>query len=60
MTPTAPCGIPCIAVVMARLMVDTEDRGIKPFAVPLHDGMNLHEGVTVKSVNGVYKNVRRI
>ncbi|KIJ36027.1 hypothetical protein M422DRAFT_179856, partial [Sphaerobolus stellatus SS14] len=48
MPPTAPCGIPCIAVVFARLIVHREDRSIKPFAVPLHDGYTMAKGVTVK------------
>ncbi|KAF8882699.1 hypothetical protein BD779DRAFT_1472828 [Infundibulicybe gibba] len=38
MPPTIPVGIPCIGIVFARLMVDGEDRGIRPFIVPLNDG----------------------
>ena len=48
MPPTSPCGIPCEAVVLARLKVGGEDRGIKLFLVPVHDGVNMHEGVVSK------------
>ncbi|KAK0459242.1 uncharacterized protein EV420DRAFT_1269317 [Desarmillaria tabescens] len=45
MPPTVPCGIPCIAIVFARLVVGNADRGIKPFLVPIHDGEHMHAGV---------------
>ena len=48
MPPTSPCGIPCEAIVLARLRVGGEDRGIKLFLVPIHDGLNMHEGVVSK------------
>jgi len=48
MPPTAPCGTPCEAVVLARLNVAGEDRGIKVFLVPIHDGVNMHKGVVSK------------
>ncbi|KAJ7121122.1 acyl-CoA dehydrogenase NM domain-like protein [Mycena epipterygia] len=48
MPPTTPCGIPCVAVVFARLIVDHEDRGVKPFLVPLHNGRTMHRGITSK------------
>ncbi|TFK50231.1 acyl-CoA dehydrogenase NM domain-like protein [Heliocybe sulcata] len=48
MPPTAPCGIPCVAIVFARLVVNGEDRGIRPFVVRLHDGTTMNEGVICK------------
>ncbi|TFY70717.1 hypothetical protein EVG20_g2294 [Dentipellis fragilis] len=48
MPPTTPCGVPCVAVVMARLVVGGEDRGVKPFVVPLHDGERMHTGIVSK------------
>ncbi|KAJ7481909.1 acyl-CoA dehydrogenase NM domain-like protein [Mycena latifolia] len=50
MPPTTPCGIPCVAVVYARLIVDHEDRGVKPFLVPLHDGRTMHRGIISKAL----------
>ncbi|KAJ7485054.1 acyl-CoA dehydrogenase NM domain-like protein [Mycena galericulata] len=46
MPPTTPCGLPCVAVVFARLIVDHVDRGVKPFLVPLHDGHMMYPGIT--------------
>ncbi|EEB91389.1 hypothetical protein MPER_10256, partial [Moniliophthora perniciosa FA553] len=48
MPPTSPCGIPVIAVVFARLIVDGEDRGIKPFIVHMSDGYRMNENITCK------------
>ncbi|KAF9478467.1 acyl-CoA dehydrogenase NM domain-like protein [Pholiota conissans] len=48
MPPTSPCGIPTMAVVFARLLVNGEDRGIRPFSVLLHDGYNMNQGITCK------------
>ncbi|KAJ7190697.1 acyl-CoA dehydrogenase NM domain-like protein [Mycena pura] len=45
MPPTTPCGIPCVAVVFARLIVDRMDRGIRPFLVPIHDGRTMYRGI---------------
>ncbi|KAJ5900219.1 uncharacterized protein N7473_004289 [Penicillium subrubescens] len=39
-------GIPRIVVVMARLMVDGDDRGIRPFIVALSNGKEICKGVT--------------
>ncbi|TFK45974.1 acyl-CoA dehydrogenase NM domain-like protein [Heliocybe sulcata] len=50
MPPTVPCGIPCVAIVFARLIVRGEDRGVKPFLVPLHDGEQMYEGITSKQL----------
>ncbi|TFK56913.1 acyl-CoA dehydrogenase NM domain-like protein [Heliocybe sulcata] len=50
MPPTAPCGIPCIAIVFARLIVSDEDRGVRPFVVSLHDGTTMNEGVVCRLI----------
>lgn len=41
-------GIPRVAVVMARLIVKEEDRGIRPFLVALSDDKEMCEGVSTK------------
>ncbi|PIL33677.1 hypothetical protein GSI_04301 [Ganoderma sinense ZZ0214-1] len=41
MPPTVPAGLPCVAVVFARLIVDGEERGHRPFIVPLNDGKHM-------------------
>ncbi|KAJ6591047.1 acyl-CoA dehydrogenase NM domain-like protein [Mycena vulgaris] len=41
-------GVPRIAVVMARLMVQGQHYGIRPFVVPLNDGNTMHEGVSCR------------
>ncbi|KAH9936925.1 acyl-CoA dehydrogenase NM domain-like protein [Amylocystis lapponica] len=48
MPPTSPVGIPCVAVVFARLIVDGEDRGVKGFLVHLNDGRQMSAGVVCK------------
>lgn len=49
MPPTAPCGIPCVSIVFARLVTaQGEDRGVKSFVVPLHDGVEMYDGVVSK------------
>ena len=48
MPPSVPCGIPSDGIVFARLLVDGEDRGVKPFLVPIHDGRSMHPGITAK------------
>ncbi|OJT05089.1 Acyl-coenzyme A oxidase 2, peroxisomal [Trametes pubescens] len=45
MPPTAPAGLPCVAVVFARLIVDGEFRGHRPFVVPLNDGRQMCTGI---------------
>ncbi|PYH92490.1 acyl-CoA oxidase [Aspergillus ellipticus CBS 707.79] len=46
MPPAIPvAGIPRVAVVFAQLRVKEEDRGIRPFVVPLHDGRKMYQGV---------------
>ncbi|EIM91538.1 acyl-CoA dehydrogenase NM domain-like protein [Stereum hirsutum FP-91666 SS1] len=51
MPPTIPSGIPCTAVVFARLRVGMSDRGIKPFLVPIHDGRVMYPGITSRSLS---------
>ncbi|KAF9650292.1 hypothetical protein BDM02DRAFT_3222827 [Thelephora ganbajun] len=41
-----PSSMPSEAIVFARLAVDGEDRGIKPFLVPLHNGSSMSSGIT--------------
>ncbi|KAJ7184614.1 acyl-CoA dehydrogenase NM domain-like protein [Mycena filopes] len=48
MPPTIPCGLPCIAVVMARLIENGVDLGIKPFLVPINDGKHMSAGVVAR------------
>ncbi|KZT68534.1 acyl-CoA dehydrogenase NM domain-like protein [Daedalea quercina L-15889] len=48
MPPTAPVGMPCIAIVFARAMIEGEDRGVKPFVVYLHNGKEMQKGVVCK------------
>ncbi|KAI0738401.1 acyl-CoA dehydrogenase NM domain-like protein [Daedaleopsis nitida] len=46
MPPTMPAGLPCVAVVFARLIVGGEERGHRPFIVPLNDGKQMCAGVS--------------
>ncbi|PYI11763.1 acyl-CoA dehydrogenase NM domain-like protein [Aspergillus sclerotiicarbonarius CBS 121057] len=47
MPPTMPIvNVPRVGLVMARLIVDDEDRGIRAFVVPLNDGRTMCRGVT--------------
>ncbi|KAF9884606.1 hypothetical protein FE257_001428 [Aspergillus nanangensis] len=47
MPPTIPiANIPRIGVVMANLVVEGENRGIRPFVVTLNDGKRMCKGVT--------------
>ncbi|PYH79560.1 acyl-CoA dehydrogenase NM domain-like protein [Aspergillus uvarum CBS 121591] len=51
MPPSTPrSGLPTIAVVIARLMVEGEDRGIRPFLVPVSDGTQMCTGITSKAL----------
>ena len=45
MAPTVPAGLPTIGVVWAKLLVNCEDRGIRPFLVTLNDGKQMCPGV---------------
>jgi acyl-CoA oxidase len=52
MAPTLPFGgVPRVGILMARLMVRGEDRGIRPFIVSLNDGKTMCTGVTARSAN---------
>ncbi|PPQ93408.1 hypothetical protein CVT25_004725 [Psilocybe cyanescens] len=48
MPPTAPCGTPVVSVVFARLIVNEQDHGIKPFLVYLSDGVRMNPGISCK------------
>ncbi|KAI0819334.1 acyl-CoA dehydrogenase NM domain-like protein [Trametes gibbosa] len=48
MPPTVPAGRPCVAVVFAKLIVDDDDRGHRPFIVSLNDGKQMCAGVQSK------------
>jgi acyl-CoA oxidase len=46
MPPTVPAGLPTVAIVFARLVIDAHDRGIRPFVVSINDGHEMCTGVT--------------
>ncbi|KAL4995026.1 acyl-CoA dehydrogenase NM domain-like protein [Aspergillus recurvatus] len=49
MPPTSPQpGFPRIGIVMARLIIDEQDKGIRSFLVWLNDGHSMRKGVSVK------------
>ncbi|EMD40441.1 hypothetical protein CERSUDRAFT_130285 [Gelatoporia subvermispora B] len=49
MPPTAPKGsMPRVALVIARLIVNGENRGVRPFVVALGDGKQMCKGITSK------------
>jgi acyl-CoA oxidase len=49
MPPTGPFGgMPKVAVVIARLMVNGEDRGVRPFIVTLGDGKEMAKGISAR------------
>lgn len=50
MPPTAPSGLPGIAIVFARLIVGGNDRGIRCFLVDLSDEERTYPGVTIRYV----------
>ncbi|RXW22621.1 hypothetical protein EST38_g3244 [Candolleomyces aberdarensis] len=52
MAPTAPSGIPSVAIVFARLISDGEDCGIRGFIVDVSDGRLTYPGITVRLVHG--------
>lgn len=45
MPPTVPAGLPTIGIVWAKLIVNGEDYGIRPFLVPINDGKTMCAGV---------------
>ncbi|KAI0267371.1 acyl-CoA dehydrogenase NM domain-like protein [Gloeopeniophorella convolvens] len=48
MPPTVPVGIPCIAVVCAKLLVNGDDYGVRPFIVEINNGTTMAPGVISK------------
>ncbi|KAJ7466507.1 hypothetical protein FB451DRAFT_1178655 [Mycena latifolia] len=49
MPPTMPVlGRTCFAVVFARLLVNSESQGIRPFIVRLNDGFNMSPGISAR------------
>ncbi|RAL14815.1 acyl-CoA dehydrogenase NM domain-like protein [Aspergillus homomorphus CBS 101889] len=49
MPPNTPRhGLPTFAVVIARLIVKGEDRGVRPFLVQMSDGVKMYPGITAK------------
>ena len=51
MPPTTPIkGFPRVAVVIARLIVAGEDRGVRPFIVWLNDGEKMYPGINSTQV----------
>lgn len=49
MPPTSPLGgIEKVAIVFARLVVNSEDRGVRPFVVSLTDGAQCCKGVSIQ------------
>ncbi|PHH77652.1 hypothetical protein CDD80_382 [Ophiocordyceps camponoti-rufipedis] len=47
MPPSSPIeGFPCVAVVFAKLIVGSENRGVRPFVVWLNDGHKMEPGIT--------------
>ncbi|KAL4924190.1 putative acyl-CoA oxidase [Aspergillus undulatus] len=47
---TTRSGLPVIAVVIARLIVDGEGRGVRPFIVPIGDGLEMCKGVISRAL----------
>jgi acyl-CoA oxidase len=41
-------GFERVGIVFARLIVEGEDRGVRPFIVNINDGQNMCPGVTAK------------
>ncbi|KUL91691.1 hypothetical protein ZTR_01050 [Talaromyces verruculosus] len=51
MPPTTPRGgLSVVAVVIARLIVEGEDRGVRPFLISLGDGREMCKGVIAKAL----------
>ncbi|KAL4250713.1 hypothetical protein ABKN59_005494 [Abortiporus biennis] len=48
MPSTVPAGKPTVACVIARLIVDGEDRGIRAFVVALNDGKQMCDGIVAR------------
>ncbi|KAI0259527.1 hypothetical protein BC834DRAFT_630042 [Gloeopeniophorella convolvens] len=48
MHPAAPAGVPCVAVIFARAIVQGKDHGVEPFIVHVHDGATRTCGVGMR------------
>nr|GAT43740.1 acyl-CoA dehydrogenase NM domain-like protein [Mycena chlorophos] len=48
MPPVVPCGIPCVGLVMARLIEHKKDLGVRPFLVNLSDGKDMLPGIVTR------------
>ena len=58
MPPSAPFGgVPRVGLVFARLMVEGENRGIRPFIVVLGDGKSMSKGITSRYAPLQYFNI---
>ncbi|KAL4791051.1 acyl-CoA dehydrogenase NM domain-like protein [Aspergillus venezuelensis] len=47
---TTRSGFPIVALVIARLVVDSEDRGLRAFIVPINDGRKMCNGVSARAL----------
>ncbi|KAL4921500.1 acyl-CoA dehydrogenase NM domain-like protein [Aspergillus aurantiobrunneus] len=47
---TTRSGLPVVAVVIARLVVGSEDRGVRPFLVPLNDGQEMCKDIVARAL----------
>ncbi|THU80457.1 acyl-CoA dehydrogenase NM domain-like protein [Dendrothele bispora CBS 962.96] len=50
MPSTIPMGIPCVGIVMARLIIQGADHGVRAFIVPLNDGKEMCTGVQARKL----------
>ncbi|KAH9940467.1 acyl-CoA dehydrogenase NM domain-like protein [Epithele typhae] len=50
MPPSVPVGLPSVAVIIAKLVVNGEDRGHRPFIVAINDGKSMCTGVQAKQL----------
>lgn len=47
---TSLAGIPCVAVVFARLLVNGESQGVEPFIVPINDSTRVRLGIASRAL----------
>ncbi|KAL4957007.1 acyl-CoA dehydrogenase NM domain-like protein [Aspergillus filifer] len=47
---TTRSGLPVVALVIARLVVGSEDRGLRAFIVPINDGREMCKGVSARGL----------
>ncbi|KAK7441230.1 hypothetical protein VKT23_016709 [Stygiomarasmius scandens] len=50
MSSTIPIGMPCIGIVMARLIVHDTDHGVRAFIVQLNDGKSMCQGIHARQL----------